>query len=181
VDLIVLFPSDAGWISQSARHARVVARSTAPDALSALEPVVAALEGVSSSLWERFAQIDNTRFWDWLRTMANLLLRHPPDAAHHVLVTEAVSEGSLRGLTRVEPASGAVAVAGWLAGAATLWAEVMQREAADAVSDVPLLQPAHRPSSAVSWRRSRGTPTSVVEQLFHTAGPLRVRCALCDA
>src|ERR671917_822999 len=50
------------------------------------------------------------------------------EAAHDVLATEAVSEGSLRGLTLVEPASGAVAVAKWLAAAAGLWADGMQRD-----------------------------------------------------
>jgi hypothetical protein len=256
VDLIVLYASDAGWISQSARHAGVVARSTAPDALSALEPVVAALEGVSQALWERFAQIDNTRFWDWLRTMAGLLLRHPPEqvpqmpdpdlewiarlgraleelgdeaiseavraevdaeldaiesallgdlegraaqarfaerrrpdprqveAAHHVLATEALSEGSLRGLTRVEPASGAVAVAKWLAAAAALWADGMQRDPADAVVDVPLLQPAHRPIVRRVMAEIAGDADSlaaVVERELHTTGPMRMLCALSDA
>jgi hypothetical protein len=73
-----------GWRPALADPAQIaVERSAAARAgwrvASALEPVVAALEGVSRALWERFAQIDNTRFRDWLRTMTSLLLRHPPE------------------------------------------------------------------------------------------------------
>lgn len=256
VDLIVLYPSDAGWISQSAQHAQVIARSGAPDALPALEPIAAALEGVSQALWERFAQIDNSSFWDWLRKMSDMLLRHPPeqvpqmpdpdlewisrlgraleelgdeaitraaraevnaeldaieaallgnlegraaqarfaerhrpdprqvDAAFQVLAGEAVSEGSLRGLTRVEPASGAVAVARWLAAAAELWADAVQRDAAEAVADVPMMQPVHRSivERIVAQIVARPESTeAVVEEEFHAVGPLRVLRALCDA
>ena len=256
VDLIVLYPSDAGWISQAAQHAQVVARSTSPDALTALEPVAAALEGVSRALWERFTQIDNSSFWDWLRQMAEVLLRHPPDqmpqmpdpdlewiarlgraldelgdeavaeaaraevkvefdaiesallgnldgragqarfaerpradprqvdAAFRVLASEAVAEGSLRGLTSVEPASGAVAVAKWLAAAAQLWADAVDRDAADAVLDVPMLGPSLRPIVERVVRQIVEDPTSAeatLEEEFHTAGPMRVLRALCDA
>jgi hypothetical protein len=256
VDLVVLYPSDAGWISQSARHGHVVVRVTAPDAATALEPVAAALEGVSQALWERFSQIDNSNFWDWLRKMCDMLLRHPPeqvpqmpdpdlewisrlgraleelgddavseaaraevsaeldaidsallgnlagraaqarfaerpkpdprqvDAAFQVLAGEALAEGSLRGLTSVEPASGAIAAARWLAAAAELWAEAVQRDAAEAVTDVPMMQPAHRPivqrilGQIVEYPQ---TTEAAVEEEFHTVGPLRVLRALCDA
>lgn len=256
VDLIVMYPSDAGWISQSAQHAHIVARSAAPDALFDLEPVVAALEGVSQALWERFAQIDNSNFWDWLRKMSDMLLRHPPeqvpqmpdpdlewiarlgraleelgdeaisravradvdaeldaiesallgnlegraaqarfaerprsdprqvDAAFQVLTCEAVADGSLRDLTTVEPASGAVAVAKWLSAAAELWADAVQRDAADAVADVPMMQPAHRPIVERILTQITAAPESmdaVVEEEFHTVGPIRVLRALCDA
>lgn len=256
VELIVLYPTDAGWITQSAQHARVVARSTAPDALTALEPVAAALEGVSQSLWKRFAQINNSSFWDWVRAMSDLLLRHPPeqlpqmpdpdlewiarlgraleelgdetigdavraevsaeldavesallgdlegraaqarfaerhrldprqvDAAFHVLETEAVSDGSLRGLTRVEPASGAVAVARWLVAAAQLWADATHRAAAEALADASVLQAAHRLIVQRIIEQTvahPGTLEVVVEEELHAAGPMRVVRALCDA
>lgn len=256
VDLIVMYPSDAGWISQSAQHAHIVAHTDAPDALTTLEPVVAALEGVSQALWERFTQIDNSNFWDWLRKMSDMLLRHPPeqvpqmpdpdlewisrlgraleelgdetiseaarsevraeldaiesallgnlegraaqarfaerprsdprqvDAAFQVLACEAVSQGSLRGLTRVEPASGAVAVARWLAAAADLWADAVQRDASEAVADVPMMQPIHRPIAQRILTQISSHPESteaVVEEEFQTVGSLRVLRALCDA
>ena len=256
VDLIVMYPSDAGWISQAAQRAHVVARIDGSAPPAALEPVAAALEGVSQALWERFAQIDNSSFWDWLRKMSDMLLRHPPEqvpqmpdpdlewisrlgraleelgdaaiseaarmevsaefdaiesallgnlegraaqarfaerprsdprqveAAFEVLACEAVSEGSLRGLTSVEPASGAVAVARWLAAAAQLWADAVQRNAAEAVTDVPMMQPIHRPIVQRILGQIVAHPESteaVVEDEFSTVGPLRVLRALCDA
>lgn len=256
VDLIVMWPTRAGWISQATQHAQVVAHHVGPDAGTTLEPVAAALEGVSRALWERFAHIDNSSFWDWLRRMAGVLLRHPPDpvpqmpdpdlewiarlgraveaarspeltrAAHaevfaeldaigtallgnldgraaqarfmerarpdprqvetafQVLSGEATSGASLRGLTLVEPASGAVALTRWLAAAAHLWAEATQRDVTDAADEVPMLQPALRPI-VVRVLAAVGAETHAVEHAlsdeFRTAGALRVLRTLSDA
>lgn len=83
--VMVMWPEAPVWPEQSARHAEVVVEvehaGSSPDELFA---VTAALEGVSRALWERFAQLDLARYWQWLREMSNAILVDPPPGDRRV-------------------------------------------------------------------------------------------------
>lgn len=80
--LIVTWPEIPVWPQQSAQHAQVVVEighTEAPPPY--LIPVTAALEGTSRALWDRFARVEATPFWAWLRRLWAALLLEPPDAS----------------------------------------------------------------------------------------------------
>lgn len=77
--VVVMWPERPVWPEQSSRHAEVVVEvaHTGPSS-DALMEVTAALEGVSRALWQRFVQLDQTRYWQWLRQMGGAVLEDPP-------------------------------------------------------------------------------------------------------